>query len=91
MKYCLKVELNILNYRFFQFLEKSSSTSTSIAVLCITGLIPLGTRKRSPFFGGKNGRSDPASFKYKNTDAVIVLSFNNNYCEFLRNQYKVKF
>lgn len=50
----------------FIFLSRyCSSKSTSIAVLCITGLIPLGTRKRSPFFGGKNGRSDPASYKNK--------------------------
>ena len=36
-------------------------TLTSIAVLCITGLTPLGTRNKLPFIGGANGRSDPSS------------------------------
>lgn len=53
-----------------------------IVVFCIIGLILLGIRKRFFFFGGKNGRLDFVSYKYKNIDVVKIFLFNNNYFNF---------
>lgn len=55
-------------YKRFWHRQTSSVRQTSIAVRCMTGLIPLGTRNRFPFMGGANGKSAPSSYKKKKNE-----------------------
>ena len=53
---------------------------TSIAVLCMTGLIPLGTRYSWPRLGGRNGKSFPFIYNTDNLKRNVLYIERRKSC-----------